>query len=259
MKANNSTTTSYDANAQRWADRMRRKENLAHTYLEKPAMRKTLPSLRGKSVLCLGCGSGEEIAMLQRKGARHIVGIDLSTGLIARARATYPTLEFHVMNMQDLRFPANSFDLVYSSLAMHYLRKWTPLLRRVGRILTPDGVFLFSTHHPIVWGAQRVRRNGKRSFLLGCTPDRKKIFGDYLKARQLHDVLGGQVRVQFFHKPFSEMLREIRQSGLEIVDCIEPTPIPSVRRRDHVFWSLYRRIPLFIIFKLRKLSSLPGM
>ena len=41
-----------------------------------------------------------------------------------------------------------SFDLVVGSLVLHYLRDWTPVLSEFRRVLTGDGVVVFSTHHP---------------------------------------------------------------------------------------------------------------
>jgi hypothetical protein len=52
---------SYSRFAQKWQSLMHGGKNLAHTYVEKPAMFSMLPEdLQGKEVLCLGCGTGEE-------------------------------------------------------------------------------------------------------------------------------------------------------------------------------------------------------
>jgi trans-aconitate methyltransferase len=72
-----SVANSYNVHATRWAERLRTKNNPAHCYLEKPAMLSKLPDLVGSRVLCVGCGSGEEVEMLLSRGASFIHGFDL--------------------------------------------------------------------------------------------------------------------------------------------------------------------------------------
>jgi hypothetical protein len=53
---------SYSKFAQEWESLMQGGKNLAHTYVEKPAMFSMLPEdLQGKEVLCLGCGTRYEL------------------------------------------------------------------------------------------------------------------------------------------------------------------------------------------------------
>ena len=85
-------------------------------------MYEKLPYLKGKSVLCVGSGTGEECEHIASSDAKRVIGIDISEGLIRCAKKSYPHLEFHAMDMEKLDFPAGCFDFVYSSLAMHYLR-----------------------------------------------------------------------------------------------------------------------------------------
>src|SRR5882757_3088478 len=58
---------------------------------EWPALRALLPELRGLRVLDLGCGFGWFCRWAQRAGAAHILGIDVSEKMLARARATTPS------------------------------------------------------------------------------------------------------------------------------------------------------------------------
>lgn len=58
MPTDKKTIKSYNGYAAKWAQKLRSGNNYAHTFLEKPAMYKKLPNLKGKSVLCIGCGTG---------------------------------------------------------------------------------------------------------------------------------------------------------------------------------------------------------
>lgn len=154
-------------------------------------MYKKLPNLKDKSVLCIGCGTGEECEHLKSLGAKRVVGIDTSKGLIDFAKKSYPDLEFHVMDMEKLNFTDDSFDFVYSSLTMHRVKDWTKTLRGVYKILKKGGTFVFSTHHPVKWGAEVNRSKEKDLFLIGYEKYESgegKVFGDYLNTRKIDDI-----------------------------------------------------------------------
>ena len=255
MATDKKTIKSYDDYAIKWAEKIRSGKNIAHKFLEKPAMYKKLPSLKGKTVLCIGCGAGEECEHLKFLGAKKVIGIDISKGLINIAKTSYPDLEFHVMDMEKLNFPDNFFDFIYSSLTIHYVKDWTKTLRGVHKILKASGVFLFSTHHPVKWGAKVNRSKEKESFLMGYEKHKSgqsKVFGDYLNTRKIDDIWFDEFKVSYYHRPLSEIIRDIVKSGFIISDFIEPKPLKSVMKEKSNFYNIYTKIPLFMIFELRK-------
>jgi len=67
-----------------------------------------------RRILDLGCGMGGVLADLQKMGARpeNLVGVDLLTERICKARERFPRISFHQANAEALPFPDNSFDLV---------------------------------------------------------------------------------------------------------------------------------------------------
>jgi SAM-dependent methyltransferase len=118
---------------------------------EWPALRAQLPDLRGCSVLDLGCGFGWFCRWARRQGAARILGIDVSERMLAQGRAGTPdpTITFARADMEDLDLPPGSFDLAYSSLALHYVENLNGLIGKVHRSLTPGGSLAFSVEHPI--------------------------------------------------------------------------------------------------------------
>ncbi|MDQ0318863.1 SAM-dependent methyltransferase [Pararhizobium capsulatum DSM 1112] len=54
---------------------------------EWPVLRDMLPDLTGKRVLDLSCGFGWHCRYARSAGASHVVGVDLSESMLARARA----------------------------------------------------------------------------------------------------------------------------------------------------------------------------
>ncbi len=82
-------------------------------------LRKHLP-IGGASVLDVGCGTGQWARLFKELGATRVVGIDLSGRMLARARRSYPDIEFYKVNAVDMRmFEDNSFDIVTASFVLH--------------------------------------------------------------------------------------------------------------------------------------------
>lgn len=116
--------------------------DVGHRLLEK------LPSnLSGKRVLDLGCGTGYFSALLQERGA-DLVCVDISQGMLDKAqqrcgkkgRAT-----FVLADAENLPFGENSFDYVFSSLALQWCCDLSYPLKEIRRVLREGGKGLFST------------------------------------------------------------------------------------------------------------------
>jgi SAM-dependent methyltransferase len=255
MSTDDSTIKSYSEYAEKWATHMRSGKNIAHEYMEKPSMYARLPDLKGRTVLCVGCGTGEECAHLTSLGAK-VMGIDISEGLIEYAKKSYPNLEFHVMDMEKLDFPDATFDFIYSSLVMHYISSWEKTLQNIHRALKPGGTFLFSTHHPVTYGAQRSRSETERSSMLGYTKHydthTADVVGDYLGTRKIDDVWFGDFPISYIHRPMQDLMRDILSSPLTLVDFEEPKAIEKCKDVDPSFYEIHQKIPQFMIFELKK-------
>lgn len=95
---------------------------------EWPALRALLPELRGRRVLDLGCGYGWFCRWARDAGAVKVLGIDLSEKMLARARI-HPAdsaIRYRRSDLETLDLPADAFDVVFSSLAFHYVARPRP-------------------------------------------------------------------------------------------------------------------------------------
>lgn len=124
---------------------------------EWPAVRSLLPNLEGKRVLDLGCGFGWFARWARQHGAGHVLGIDLSQNMIARARADTddPGIEYMVADLERVELPEASIDFAYSSLAFHYLEKFDRPARTVYHALVPGSRFILTIEHPIYMAPTR--------------------------------------------------------------------------------------------------------
>jgi ubiquinone/menaquinone biosynthesis C-methylase UbiE len=112
----------------------------------------TLAGLRdGHRVLDVGCGTGN---LLRSTGKRHpkaeLFGLDPDPKALVRARRKARragvTVRLDRGFAQELPYPDDSFDRVFSSLMLHHLDSASKdeLLAEVRRVLCPDGLLVLA-------------------------------------------------------------------------------------------------------------------
>jgi SAM-dependent methyltransferase len=118
---------------------------------EWPTLRSMLPAIDGGRVLDLGCGYGWFCRWALEQGADRVVGVDLSERMLTKARASTSDarIEFERLDLDEIELPTAAFDLVYSSLTLHYVSDLSRLVEQIHACLTDRGVFVFSIEHPI--------------------------------------------------------------------------------------------------------------
>lgn len=118
---------------------------------EWPALRALLPDIKGARIVDLGCGFGWFCRWTREAGAAEVLGLDVSEKMLARARETTPdkAIRYERGDLETLSLPPASYDLAYSSLALHYVVNLDRLLRQIHRALVPGGRLVFSAEHPI--------------------------------------------------------------------------------------------------------------
>lgn len=118
---------------------------------EWPTIRSILPDLQGKKVVDLGCGYGWFCRSAREQGATQVLGMDLSEKMLGKAKEMTedPTIEYRQQDLEALQLPAASFDLVYSSLTLHYIEDLGKLFATVYQALVNGGEFIFTAEHPI--------------------------------------------------------------------------------------------------------------
>jgi ubiquinone/menaquinone biosynthesis C-methylase UbiE len=120
----------------------------------------------GGRVLEIGCGRGVALPVLSRLlQPRRLVGLDVDTSLLARARErTEPlgcAVELRKGDVRALPFPDASFDLVVDFGTCYHVARRAQALREVARVLADGGRFAHETRlsqllsHPArSWGRE---------------------------------------------------------------------------------------------------------
>ncbi|KAF5593862.1 methyltransferase type 11 [Fusarium subglutinans] len=121
---------------------------------EWPQYQALLPELHGLNVLDLGCGMGWFSRWAIDQGAKSSRGLDNSHNMLVRAKemTNHEDISYEHVNLDQVSFGGdmkNKYDLVHSSLVLHYLVNLDDLVKQVHNVLVPGGTFSFCIEHPI--------------------------------------------------------------------------------------------------------------
>ncbi|MGH3471128.1 MAG: class I SAM-dependent methyltransferase [Nocardioidaceae bacterium] len=133
-------------------------------------------------VLDAACGTGAVASQLLQRG-HDVVGVDLSAGMLVRARKALPDTVFLLADITDLPLPDGDVDHVVCSLALAHLSDLRPFFAEAARVMRPGGHLLLldtrghftgSALYPVVKRAP----DGKVGYVAGYSHG----LGDYLRA-----------------------------------------------------------------------------
>lgn len=105
----------------------------------------------GMRILDLACGPGNLSRRLAPLVAPNgeVIGVDLATGMIERARlVALPNARFEVMDMEDLKFDARSFDGAVCGHGLQFAPRLDRALEEAHRVLRPGSRFAASVPVP---------------------------------------------------------------------------------------------------------------
>jgi ubiquinone/menaquinone biosynthesis C-methylase UbiE len=225
---------------------------------------KLLGNVKGKDVLEIGCGGGQNAIVLSKWGARS-VGIDISEKQIKFARKLAKQedvkVQFHVCNMEDLSiFDSESFDIVISSFGIGYADNLKKTFQEVFRVLRKSGLFVFADVHPIADRGRIIRYGKRRIWGISNYFDRKRYLWTWNQ-----NVIKAKVRFYGRHRTIQDYFDLLKSAGFVIEAILEPEPypisdmgkvenkkIPYITEEFIKNYDLWRRIPYTIIFKVRK-------
>ncbi len=234
-----------DSFFQQYAGMARSQQGLAGAG-EWYALKRLLPDPAGMDVLDLGCGFGWHCAWAAEQGAASVLGIDLSEKMLAEAakRCLAEQIRYRCCAIEDYEYPADSFDLVVSSLAFHYIEDFVNICRGVAHTLRPGGRFVFSVEHPV------FTAEGRQDWLYGedgnirCWPvDR------YFSAGPREAVFLGE-KMTKYHRTLTQYVGALLAAGFKLSGLVEPEPDPAMLHLPGMADELRRPMMLLVSAEL---------
>lgn len=166
-------------NARRWDSLVRAKALFTRPWLDldqaDPLARVDLDGrfgdVRGKRVLCLASGGGQQSAAFSLAGA-HVTVVDISSGQIERDReaARHYGYEIEAVHgdMRDLSmFPPGRFDLVYHPFSINFVPDPRDVFAEVARVTRRGGLYELGAENPFAAGLGTDAWNGRAYELRG--------------------------------------------------------------------------------------------
>jgi len=210
-------------------------------------LRAMLPELAGKRVLDLGCGYGWHCRYARERGALSVVGVDLSEKMLTRARELTddPAIEYLRMGIEDIDFADGAFDVVLSSLALHYIADFSAICRKIHRYIADGGAFVFTVEHPVFTALEAQDWHyGPQGEKQHWPLDRYHDEGERLARFLGHDVVK-------YHRTVSGYLNPLIEAGFRIDRLSELKPTPDMLER-HPAWAEEVRRPMFLLVAASK-------
>ncbi|AJS57977.1 class I SAM-dependent methyltransferase [Paenibacillus sp. IHBB 10380] len=205
-------------------------------------LRAMLPELRDKKVLDLGCGFGWHSRYAREQHARSVVGVDLSENMLERARAMTndSEIKYFRLAIEDIDFTAGEFDVVISSLALHYIERFDILCQKIHHCLAPEGTFVLSVEHPVFTAlASQDWYYGPQGERLHWPVDDYHHEGSR-QARFLdNDVIK-------YHRTVATHMNALIESGFRITKVSEPQPTQEMLDKNPDMRDETRR-PIFLM------------
>jgi ubiquinone/menaquinone biosynthesis C-methylase UbiE len=117
-------------------------------------------SIAGKQVADIGCGTGRHWPKIMAANPAHVIGYDVSEGMLEKLEEKFPAAETHLLQTDNrLNLNSASCDLVCSTLTVAHISSLRSALTEWQRVLKNGGDILITDYHPAV-----LEKGGRRTF-----------------------------------------------------------------------------------------------
>ncbi|GIM33494.1 SAM-dependent methyltransferase [Paraclostridium bifermentans subsp. muricolitidis] len=221
---------------------------------EWPILKKMLPKFNDKNVLDIGCGFGWHCRYASENGAKYVLGIDISKNMINRAKETtyHNNIEYNCIAMEDLDVKGKSFDLIISSLALHYVKDFESICKKAYNILEKNGDFIFSVEHPIFTSNEKQDFEYKDDNEISHWP-----IDNYLCESIRHTNFLGEDVVKY-HRTVETYVNTLIKNGFIINEISELLALNDMVDENSYLINELKR-PIFLIISASKLDLKGGI
>lgn len=202
--------------------------------------RTNLPELSGKKVLDLGCGYGWHCQYAADQGAEAVVGIDLSEKMLQKARELIDkeNVTFEQCAIEDFDANEASFDVIFSSLALHYVEDLSSVFLKASKLLKSKGVLCYSVEHPV------FTSNSSQDWYYENNKIKHWPLDNYFLEGERKTIFLGSEVIKY-HRTIETQISTLLSEGFEIRSVLEPKP--SDEMVEKMGWHDELRRPMMLI------------
>lgn len=253
MAAEQDTKKLYNKQADDWS---RSEPVLLSDYSARPFVLDLCEPLQDMDVLDIGCGEGYVSRQIKKRGARTILGVDISEKMIDGAqreqdREPLEGVEFRATDVREFdKSTGNEYDLVVATFLFNYLsyEDTQATMEMVYHVLKPGGQFVFSVPHPLLPYLKEEAYPFYFKASGGYFSSRNELFPGEIWRRD--DVA---VNVQCVHKTVSDYFKGLSAAGFTLMPQVHELHITEEHiKLDQKFFEPLRDLPLHIAFKVEK-------
>ncbi|MEL6556943.1 MAG: class I SAM-dependent methyltransferase [Bacteroidota bacterium] len=209
-----------------------------NAYYDRPNTLSLIGDVTGKNILDAACGPGKYAEILMTDGAT-VTGVDLSPKMIECARKRNPNNgNFFVHDLSEPfdMFEDQSYDIILSALAMHYLEDWHPTIKEFHRLLKPGGSVVISIEHPFF---EYNYFNSRQYFSVEPVKATWRGFGK-------------KVEVHSYRRPLDYCISAFTENGFYIDRLLEPKPVAEFELLDPKHFQELNEFPAFLCIRAVK-------
>lgn len=209
-------------------------------------LQKILPDFQNKHVLDLGCGYGWHCTYAIQNGACSVLGTDISSKMLKKAEEINAdkNITYQCIAMEDMTFPDETFDVVLSSLAFHYVKDFEPLVCNIAKWLKPGGEFVFSVEHPV------FTSHGTQDWVYDSDGTILHFPVDHYYDEGKREAIFLGEKVTKYHRTLTTYLNTLLQNGFVFQHIIEPQP--PVNMLDIPGMADEMRRPMMLLISVKK-------
>ena len=170
----------------------------------KPVPHDWFGNLKGKAILGLASGGGQQMPIFAALGAKCTVldysKAQLESERMVAQREGYEIEIVHADMTKPLPFPDGSFDLIFHPVSNCYVEQVEPIWRECARVLKPGGVLLAGLDNGVnFWFDEKEERlTYTMPFNPLVNPEHRRLLGEHDWGMQFsHSIdkqIGGQLR-----------------------------------------------------------------
>ncbi|WP_347990123.1 methyltransferase domain-containing protein [Methylomonas sp. AM2-LC] len=215
--------------------------DLTFNLVFKPLIVSLISNLSPRNVLEIGAGTGHLSKELFNIGL-SVTAIEPSKGMFEVAKEVLTTSNVKLINCTSFELEKDEiYEVAFSHLVAHVVDDLLGFFHSVGQHLKKGGHFIFSIPHPCFYNEYKGFFGNEYSYM---TPMAKNV--SFTITKDAENIISG---VPYHHRPLSEYINKLVESGFAIDGFDETYPNEEIQEKYGTKWET----PRYCVFTCKKL------